>query len=98
MDQWKTQLVTLLQRNKRFPEDMQCVSGNVQLAFRLDREGQIVSSRIQTSSGTPAFDAEALDMLVRIKRFPPPPQPDTEFFNFTVPIRFEALNDGCPRN
>jgi protein TonB len=95
MDEWKAALVTLLQRNKQSPPGTRCASGLVRLEFRLDREGQIVASEIQSSSGYGAFDAEALDLLARIGRFPPPPDPTQDVYNFTVPIRFEAATEGC---
>jgi TonB family protein len=97
-DEWKVQLVTLLQHHKRFPDGMRCERGTVQLAFRLDREGGIVSRRIESSAGNAAFDAEALALLARIGRFPPPPAPAPEFQDFTVPIRFEGQGEGCARN
>jgi TonB family protein len=95
MDQWKIQLATLLERNKRFPDGATCERGTVQLAFRLDRQGAVVGSEVQTSSGIAAFDAEALDLVARIGRFPPPPNPAQDVLHFTVPIHFEGTNDAC---
>ena len=98
MDEWKIQLVTLLQRARRFPPGFECASGTVQLAFRLDRRGDVISRNIETPSGTAAFDQEALDMLARVGRFPAPPEFAPEVMSFTVPIHFSAKEDGCPPN
>jgi periplasmic protein TonB len=88
---WKSQVVGMLERNKRYPSDARNrhEQGVTQLAFSIDRQGRVVASRIVTSSGSSALDKEALDLAQRAQPFPPPP-PELAGaqISLTVPIRF----------
>jgi len=88
---WKTQVVGILERNKRYPSDARNrrEQGVTQLAFSVDRQGRVVSSRIVTSSGSSSLDKEALELAQRAQPFPPPP-PELAGaqISLTVPIRF----------
>src|SRR6266511_2632071 len=72
---WKTQIVALLERNKRYPESAQSrrQEGVAQVFFSLDRQGRVIDSRVVRSSGASALDDEALALLRRAQPFPPPP-------------------------
>jgi len=88
---WKRQVVTLLERNKRYPEAARSRnhSGTAQLEFSLDRQGRVTASRITKSSGSAVLDQETLDLVHRAQPFPPPPPAlGTAQVNLTVPIRF----------
>ena len=78
-----------IERNKRFPADGKNDRGVAQIAFSIDRRGRVVSSRIVTTSGSPALDREALEIIKRSQPFPPPPPAvqGTEV-SLTVPVRF----------
>src|SRR6516162_3886646 len=88
---WKTQVVALLERNKRYPAAAQSrrEQGVAQLFFSLDRQGRVINSRIARSSGANALDEEALALLRRAQPFPAPPRelPGLRV-DLTVPIRF----------
>ena len=88
---WKTQIVALLERNKRYPAAAQArgEKGTAQLAFSLDRQGRVMASRIVKSSGSAALDQETLELVRRAQPFPPPPaaMPGAHV-DLTVPIRF----------
>jgi protein TonB len=86
---WRSSIAALLERNKRYPADARNDRGVAQVAFSLDRKGRVMSSRIVTTSGSPALDREALEMIKRSQPFPPPPAalPGTEV-SLTVPVRF----------
>jgi len=86
---WRSSVAALLERNKRYPADARNDRGIAQVAFSLDRNGRVMSSRIVTTSGSPALDREALEMIKRSQPFPPPPSalPGTEV-SLTVPVRF----------
>jgi protein TonB len=88
---WKTQIVALLERNKRYPEAAQSrrEQGIAQVFFSLDRQGRVISSRVVRSSGASALDEEALALLRRAQPFPAPPRElQGEHIDLTVPIRF----------
>ena len=60
-----------------------------QLAFSIDREGHVLSSRIVTGSGFPALDEETLALVQRAQPFPaPPPEVPGDEIRFLVPVRF----------
>jgi periplasmic protein TonB len=88
---WKTAVVGLLERNKRYPSDARNrrEQGVAQLAFSIDRQGRVVASRIVTSSGSSSLDKEALELAQRAQPFPPPPaELAGAQISLTVPIRF----------
>jgi protein TonB len=89
MATWKSQIVTLLEHSKRYPSEARSrgEQGTTRLAFRIDRDGHLLSSRIATSSGSAALDAETLALLGRAQPFPPPP-PELAGSEMTVPLRF----------
>ena len=63
--------------------------GIAELAFTLDRNGEVVTSRVVRSSGFAALDQDTIDTVRRAQPFPPPPaNMPGETFDFTVPIRF----------
>jgi periplasmic protein TonB len=88
---WKTHILALLERNKRYPEAAQSrhQQGVAQVFFSIDRQGRVLNSRVVRSSGTSALDDEALALLRRAEPFPPPPPelPGARV-DLTVPIRF----------
>jgi protein TonB len=86
---WRSTVAALLERNKRYPSDARNDRGIAQIAFSIDRKGRVMSSRIVTTSGSPALDREALEMIKRSQPFPPPPSAlqGTEV-SLTVPVRF----------
>jgi len=88
---WKTQIVAILERNKRYPPGARArrEQGVAQLAFSIDRQGHVLSSRIVTSSGSSALDEETLALVQRSQPFPaPPPELADAEISFTVPVRY----------
>jgi periplasmic protein TonB len=86
---WKSEIVTLLEHNKRYPADARArgEQGVARLAFRIGSDGHLLSSRIVASSGSAALDAETLALLQRAQPFPPPP-PELAGSELTIPLRF----------
>jgi len=79
-----------LQRFKRnYPPGASGASGTVTVTFALGRDGSLLSSSINKSSGNAALDQEALAMLRRANPFPPFPAEKTgaqESYN--APVNF----------
>jgi TonB family protein len=75
---WQRLLVNHLQRFKRYPPQAKGEQGVTSLAFRLDRRGRLLSSRIIRSSGSPILDRETLALIKRAEtRFPSHPRAST---------------------
>jgi protein TonB len=86
---WQSQIVTILEHNKRYPSQARTrgEQGVTRLAFRIDGQGRLLSSRIVASSGSSALDAETLALVQRAQPFPPPP-PELAGNEMTVPVSF----------
>jgi protein TonB len=88
---WRSQIAAMLEHNKRYPPGarLRRQQGVAQLTFSIDREGQVLSSRIVTSSGFSALDEETLALVQRAQPFPvPPPEVSGSEIKFTVPVRY----------
>jgi protein TonB len=72
---WKSQVIGILERNKRYPPEAKARQehGTSNLAFSLNRQGRVTSAHIARSSGSSALDAETLSLVHRVQPFPPPP-------------------------
>jgi periplasmic protein TonB len=88
---WQRSLVAQLERNKRYPPGAGGVQGTARLAFRIDRRGHLLTSRIVQGSGSAALDEETLALVKRAQPFPPPPADiSDDQLSFVVPIRYAA--------
>jgi protein TonB len=82
-----------IERHKGYPAAAQArhETGVVQIAFTIDRQGKVITSRIARSSRSAALDQETIDTLRRAQPFPlPPANMPGDTFEFTVPIRFKV--------
>lgn len=85
---YNSMIAAHLQRYKNMPRGMDS-SGVVNLSFTINRQGQVLSSRISRGSGVSELDREALDMLRRAQPFPTPPADIADSqFRFDVPVRY----------
>jgi len=88
---WKSALVAHIERFKRYPAKARSSGeqGVAKVAFTIDHQGRLLTSRIMESSGSPTLDQETLAMLVRAQPMPRPPGevPDNQL-SFVVPVRF----------
>jgi protein TonB len=90
---WKSQLVARLERYKRYPLEAQSRGerGVAQLAFSVDRSGNVHNARIVQSSGSSILDRETLTLVERAQPMPPPPPEVTgSQIPIVVPIRYNA--------
>ena len=89
---WQKALVTHIDKFKRYPEAARAKSstGEVLVAFTMNRAGDVLTHRIIAGSDTSALDEEALAILTRAKPLPVPPSDVAgELFELAVPIRFK---------
>jgi periplasmic protein TonB len=89
---WERTLHAHLERFRRYPAQAGGAAGVANLAFQIDRQGRVLSSRILRSSGSSALDEEALAMIKRAEPLPRPPDSlaDTQLL-FTIPVRYSGL-------
>jgi len=88
---WQAMLAAHINNFKHYPQEARARAeeGVAKVAFTIDRDGRLLSSRIVQSSGSPTLDRETLDMLARAQPMPRPPEKVTEAqLSFTVPVRF----------
>jgi protein TonB len=89
-DSWEGRVLARLEQFRRYPAGARArgVQGVVYLKFRVDRDGRILSSAIQRSSGEPSLDRAALETLKRAEPLPkiPPDRPDS--IELSVPVEF----------
>ncbi|TVS00540.1 MAG: energy transducer TonB [Rhodospirillales bacterium] len=80
-----------LERHKRYPRTAQLrrQEGVAVLSFVIDREGRVLTHRLQQSSGHPALDREVEALIHRAQPLPPPPATMAQArLEVVVPIRF----------
>jgi periplasmic protein TonB len=90
LPKWQKEISAILERNKRYPSEARAnrQQGVAKIAFNMDRQGKVLSTRLVTSSGSSALDQEALSLAQRTQ-FPPPPVVFAGGeITVTVPVRF----------
>ena len=91
MPNWTSQLVSRLERHKRYPSEAQSrgETGVVRLAFSVDRGGGVHNVRIVGSSGSSLLDRETLSLVERAAPLPAPPSElSGAQIAVVVPIRY----------
>ena len=92
LPQWQKEINKILENNKRYPSQVRGQRKRMvtRVAFNMDRQGKVTSARIAASSGLPAFDQAALELIQRAQPYPPPPAvlPGAEVL-VIVPIWFD---------
>jgi len=86
---WLGELRARVLREKRYPADAERQNVTVQINFTVTRNGRVLSRHITRSSGSPAYDQEALAMIERAQPLPPfPPSMPQAQTVLTIPITF----------
>ena len=88
---WHSKVLSWLNRHKRYPSAAKSKrqEGTVQVAFTVDANGRVTSSRIARSSGNPVLDKAALDMVRRSSPVPAPPAEMAQSrISLAVPVDF----------
>jgi periplasmic protein TonB len=93
---WNRKIALQIERNKGYPAAARArrQTGIVEVAFTIDRQGRVVTSRIVRTSSFAALDQETLDTIKRAQPFPePPPNMPGQTFDFTIPIKFNIRQE-----
>jgi TonB family protein len=92
---WQLQIVRQLNSKKQYPAAALArrEQGTVLILFRLDRQGQLVGSRIARTSGNATLDNAGLALVRQAQPFPPPPP--LAHLLFSVPIRYSFPLPRC---
>jgi len=88
---WETALLNRLAQAKRMPPSAQTNKqhGVVLLRFTMDRDGKVLTAKIEKSSGYDALDQEALAAIQRAQPLPiPPAEVPSNTIELIVPIDF----------
>ncbi|HEY4141957.1 MAG TPA: TonB family protein [Pseudolabrys sp.] len=88
---WRSALVSRLERYKRYPSEARGDAGVTQVAFRVDRSGGAHNVRIARSSGSSLLDRETLALVERAQPLPVPPSDisDSEL-SVIAPVRYNS--------
>ena len=75
---------------RRYPAGGNGQRSSVTVAFTVNRNGNVVSSRVAGSTGVAAFDAHASAIARQAQPFPPiPAEIPNGSMSFTIPLRFD---------
>jgi len=88
---YSDQLTREIAKHKQYPKiaQMRGWQGEVQIDLHLDGNGNLLSSKINTSSSYEALDKQALEMVKKASPFPAPPDAlRGRTFNILVPVSF----------
>jgi periplasmic protein TonB len=88
---WQGRVLSHLERYKRYPRAAQArrQEGVAQVRFIIDREGRVLSVKLDRSAGHEVLDEETLEMVRRASPLPPPPDEMTqERIELVVPVQF----------
>lgn len=90
---YQRRLYEALARGSRYPPEArrEHLSGVTRLAFKLDRDGKVLDSWIQESSGSEMLDAAALAALDRAQPLPPIPANLPPHMDFVIEIDLSIM-------
>ncbi|WP_308720699.1 energy transducer TonB [Komagataeibacter xylinus] len=93
---WQAALLARLEHYKRYPAQAQAgrQEGVALLHFAMDRQGHVLSARIERSAGHALLDAETLALLGRAQPLPlPPAEVRGDPIVLSVPVEFHLDQD-----
>ncbi|BAV65652.1 energy transducer TonB family protein [Sphingobium cloacae] len=88
---WEGQVLAALNKVRRYPRDalFRKQQGVPYIRFLMDREGKVLSARLERSSGIASLDAEAIALPKRAQPLPKPPASVTgDTIELVVPVEF----------
>lgn len=86
-----SKIKSIVESKKSYPERAKRfgIEGDVTLFVKVDSNGKIISVEIYKSSGSQILDDAAMEILNRIKNFPPPPGNKDFSFNLNINYKLE---------
>lgn len=87
---WEAQLLAHLEHYRRFPSRARAArqQGTVQIRFRMNRAGSVLTASVVKGSGFTTLDQAALDTLKRAEPLPAIPQDMPDEVELTIPVEF----------
>lgn len=88
---WQSTLLAHLERHKHYPRGSQArrEQGVAYVRFTMDRQGRVLSARLERGCGHEALDQETVDMVLRAQPLPPPPPGDPRsVIELVAPVRY----------
>lgn len=88
---WQNLVLGHLERHKRYPRAAQArrQQGVAQVRFTMDRQGRVLSARLEKTSGHESLDEETVAMVERASPLPaPPPEMAQDRIELVVPVQF----------
>jgi protein TonB len=88
---WGRQISAYFELHKRYPKVSRVKAAKVKVALVLNRLGHVVQLSVAQSSGDPAYDEAAMDMIRRSDPVPRPPAALTDdTFSYSLDVNFKA--------
>lgn len=87
---WRSQVMAQLERHRRYPVSAQRrgLEGTAMVRFSMSRDGQVLSSRLERSSGHAELDRAAIETPRRAQPFPSIPSDQTAPMDLVVAVEF----------
>ena len=88
---WERRISAYFELHKRYPKVSRVKEASVKVALMLNRLGHVVQLAVSQSSGDPAYDEAALDMIRRSDPVPRPPAGLTDdSFSYSLDVKFKG--------
>lgn len=90
-DTWEGRVLAALHKQRRYPRAAMArrQQGVPYIRFVMDRDGKVLSSRLERSSGFPELDREAVSLPKRASPLPKPPADKTgDTIELVVPVEY----------
>jgi periplasmic protein TonB len=88
---WGRQISAYFELHKRYPKVSKVKAATVKVALVLNRLGHVVQLAVAESSGDPAYDEAAMDMIRRSDPVPRPPAALTDdTFSYSIDVNFKG--------
>ncbi|MFT3964629.1 MAG: energy transducer TonB [Sphingobium sp.] len=90
-DTWEGRVLAALHKQRRYPRNamIRRQQGVPYIRFTMDRDGKVLASQLESSSGFPELDREAVSLARRASPLPKPPKDRTgDILELVVPVEF----------